>query len=137
MERIFVDSDVILDLLLDREPFAEASGKILTMAIEGKVQGYVSSLAINNIFYVTRKTLGSSMARQFISELIEYIHIVNVGEEEVRGALKSDIADFEDALQHAAAQTIEGLSMLVTRNTKDYKKATVVVTTPVAYLESR
>ncbi len=136
MEKIFIDSDVILDLLLERQPFVQQSAVVMEMAELGEIEGYASSLSMNNIYYLTRKVIGTKKAREVIDLLIDYLKIVGIGEAEVRQALKSDIQDFEDALQHAAAQTIEGLSMLVTRNTKDYKKATVVVTTPAAYLES-
>jgi predicted nucleic acid-binding protein len=137
MDKVFIDTDVIIDFLIDRQPHANHSSKIFDLADRGKVEIYISALSVNNVHYVTRKILGSKKAKTVISELLKFVKTQGVGENDILEALTDDIKDFEDAIQHSSATRIEGIKAIITRNTKDYKNSRLAVFTPETYLKSK
>lgn len=137
MDKLFVDTDVVIDFLTNRQPYAYHSSLIFDLSEKGKLQLFISSLSINNIHYVTRKILGDRKAKHLIRDLISLLDILSVSKEDIHNALKSDIKDFEDAIQYSCAQSVTGLTAIITRNTKDYKKASLAILTPEIYLKTR
>lgn len=133
MKRVLFDSDVLLDVLAQRQPFVITSAQALnTVAIE-QVQGYVSGHAVTNIFYILRRKIGSEAAREQLSRLLQRIQVASVTDEVIRQALQSSIADFEDAVTSAAA-SVAGLEMIVTRNTSDFVTSSVPAVMPEEFL---
>jgi predicted nucleic acid-binding protein len=137
MDKLFMDTDVIIDFLIDRQPHAYYASLLFDMSEKGELELFASSLSINNIHYVTRKILGDGNAKNLIKDLISLLEILGVGKTDVTNALKSDIKDFEDAIQYSCAQTVHGLTAIITRNTKDFKKAGLAILTPEIYLKTR
>lgn len=134
MDKVFVDTHVVIDFLIDRQPYANHSSKIFDLAEKGKIEVYISALSVNNVHYVSRRILGNKKAKTIISELLQFIKIQSVGEDDIQKALTDNIKDFEDAIQHASAASIGGIKAIITRNTKDYKKSRLAVLTPELYL---
>ncbi|MEQ8927716.1 MAG: PIN domain-containing protein [Fulvivirga sp.] len=134
--KIFIDTDVIIDFLIDRQPHAEASSKILNLSDKGIIQLYTSALCINNIHYVIKKVVGEKKARSIIHELLALISVIEVDETDLKNALDSSFSDFEDAIQYSTAQKIKGLKAILTRNTKDYKKSKIAIFTPETLIKT-
>lgn len=132
---LFVDSDVILDVLEKREPFYDYSAQILTLGDEKKVQLFTTSLVIANIYYIMRKHLGIQKAKENLRKLRIIVNVMSVNEKEVDLALNPELPDFEDALQYFTALNNK-IDFIITRNTKDYKNPKLIVQTPQEYIES-
>ena len=133
MKRVLFDSDVLLDVLAQRQPFVIASAQALNKVALEQVQGYVSGHAVTNIFYILRRQIGSEAAREQLSRLLQRIQVASVTDEVIRQALQSSIADFEDAVTSAAA-SVAGLEMIVTRNTSDFVTSSVPAIRPEEFL---
>jgi len=133
--KIFIDSDVIIDLFTDREPFVNAASEIFELNENGLIQIHVSAVSINNIYYVARKFLGHKKTILVVELLMNMTEIVGTTKDEILQALKNDFKDFEDSVQYSTALTIEGVEAIVTRNVKDYRKSEIAVFTPVNYLK--
>jgi len=136
MTKILIDSDVIIDLFLDREPFVDQSERIFEELAAGHVHGYVTASALLNIYYIVRKTLGRSMALDCLRRLFETdgLEILAIEKRHVQTALDSGMSDFEDAVQAVAAQ-FAGIDMIVTRNIRDFQNAPVPALTPEELLQ--
>ena len=132
---LFVDSDVILDVLEKREPFYDYSAQILTLGDEKKVQLFTTSLVIANVYYIMRNHLGIQKAKENLRKLRIIVNVMSVNEKEVDLALNSELSDFEDALQYFTALNNK-IDFIITRNTKDYKNPKLIVQTPQEYIES-
>ncbi|MGN5763743.1 PIN domain-containing protein [Acinetobacter calcoaceticus] len=133
-ERIFIDSDVILDVALARQPFVEASQSVLVLCENRTFTGCISSNSVANIYYILRKLGGDEKARIFIKQLLKFFVIIPVDHVGITNALESKFTDFEDAIQHFAALSF-GCSMIVTRNIQDYKFAELKVVLPSVFID--
>ena len=133
--KIFVDSDVIIDFLIDRQPHVVSSSKIFDLCDKSLISIFTSSLCINNVHYVVKKIIGNKKAREVISELLDLIDVLDVSVDDLQSALKSDFKDFEDAIQHSVALKEKGLKSIVTRNTKDYKNSKIAIFTPDTFIK--
>lgn len=135
MMRIFVDADIILDLLLAREPFFSAATRLFSLIQDGEIEGFVSPLIFSNLFYVLRKELSGPEAVGALRKLRLLTHILPVDEETIDLALASSFSDFEDAIQYYAAKT-QGLDAIVTRNKQDYRVAKLSIFTAEECIET-
>src|SRR5690606_8608038 len=111
-----LDSDVILDYLLNRMPFADNSQEIFTLANNSKVDLSVSSLSIANVDYLLKKSVGRVNSLLMIQEFCKYCRILSVGENEILLAFRSNFADFEDSIQHQTALSNSEIKGIITRN---------------------
>jgi len=133
MRRVFVDTDVILDLATGREPFVHASRKIMALLECGQSAGFVSSNVITNVYYVLRKLSSDAKARAFIMAILGYLFVVPVDHENVLQALQSPFRDFEDGVQHFSAKTNQ-CDCIITRNIDDYGSSEIPVYDPQGFL---
>ncbi len=135
-EKIFVDTDIVLDLLAKREPHYIYSAELFSLADQQEISAYVSSLTFANLFYIIRKYTSRKESIKTLSKLKILVNILPVGERIISLALASDFEDFEDAIQYYAAVE-NNLEIILTRNIKDYKKAEITVITAEEYLKYR
>ncbi len=133
MKRVLFDSDVLLDILAQRQPFIVASARALNTVMQNQVQGYVSGHAVTNIFYILRRQVGNEVARELLAKLLQHLQVASVTDEVIRQALNSSIKDFEDAVTSTAALTA-GLEIIVTRNTPDFVASLVPAMLPDEFL---
>lgn len=133
MNKVFVDSDVILDLLAQRIPHFHFSALLFTFADMKKLELYTSPTVFCNVFYILRKELGIEKAKSALRKLRLLIKIIDSSEKPIDCALNSDFSDFEDAIQCYTAQNHQ-ISIIVTRNVKDYKTAGIIVQNPETFL---
>jgi len=133
--KIFIDTDVIIDLLIDRQPHSKAATLIFDLAEKKEIKLFTSSLCLNNVHYITKKILGDIKARKVIGELIEIINVLSVSRSDIANAVNSDFKDFEDAIQHSVALTQDDIKSILTRNIKDYSKSKISVFNPETLIQ--
>ncbi len=131
--RVLLDTDVVLDYLLEREPFAEPAGQLFELIAQGVCDGYVSGITPINVFYLGRKDKGIVKAREAVGYLLTAVRVCPVNHAVLNEAFALPFADYEDAVQHASA-TASRLDAIVTRNVSDYKNATLPVFAPADFL---
>lgn len=133
--KILFDTNVVLDVLLNREPFA-ADAVNLFAAVENKrIQGYLCATTITTIEYLCAKGIGKNSARQAIKALLELFVIAEVNQKILCAAIDSGFADFEDAVLYQAG-VYSGVDGVVTRNSKDFRLAEIPIYTPTELYES-
>ncbi len=135
MLKVFVDTDIILDLLAKRDPHYQYSAKLFSLADEDEIKVYVSSLSFSNLNYILSKQFTTVQARKKLLTFKTLVNVLSVSEKSVDLALNSDFNDFEDALQYFTALEFK-ISTLITRNLKDYKKADISVLTAEQFIKS-
>jgi predicted nucleic acid-binding protein len=131
---VLFDTDVILDPLLDREPFAEAIAEIFSMVEKGNITGYVSAATVTTIHYLTAKAVGSGKAEKSIHKLLALLEVAPVNRAVLEGALEGAYDDFEDGVVSEAAYHV-GAKVIVTRNVRHYKTSPVPAYLPLEILK--
>jgi len=129
---ILLDTDVLLDVGLWREPWAKRSKAILDLCEAHVVSGFVAWHTVSNVFYLVRHQAGSD-ARPYIDGLLRFVEVAQVGHAEMQLALRLDMSDLEDAMQAAAAAAC-GAGRIVTRNARDFKRSPIPAVTPKGLL---
>ncbi len=133
-ENIFVDTDVIFDLLAKREPFYNYSAKLFTHADKQELTICVSSLCFGNLNYILSKQKSAIEARKILSRFKVLVKVLPVDDKVIELALNSDFKDFEDAIQYYCA--IEnGIKIIITRKLKDFKHARIPVLTAEEFVK--
>ncbi|MBE7175922.1 MAG: PIN domain-containing protein [Mucilaginibacter polytrichastri] len=130
---IFIDSDIILDTALRRVPFAHFADELFNQAKE--INLGTSAHCLLNVYYLGRRSFGSTATRGMIGNLIQQVRVFPVDESHLSTALVSRISDFEDAVQHAVA-VANNCRYLITRNLSDYKHAELPVLTAEQFLNT-
>ena len=136
MENVLIDTDVILDFFFDRKPFSDDASQILNLCEKGLVKGFVTSVIISNIYYLLRKTANHRNVIDSLKILMNFIDICNTDKDTILSAMSSDFKDFEDALQNFSSQNDSRISIIITRNTKDFKLSELSVMTPELFLKT-
>ena len=131
---IFLDTNILIDLLCHRQYCAEAA-TVVNMGIEGKLSLYCSSLTIANCIYNCRKILGKEKTAELLKLLCEYIRIAPCGQNEVDSAFAQGGVDFEDSLQYYSAIAIDA-DVILTRNERHYTFSTIPVMNCGLFLDS-
>jgi len=134
-KKVFIDSDIILDLLSKRDPFYSFAAEVITLGDLKNIELITTSLVFANVFYILRKSLGIDRAKELLRKLRIIIGIIPVNEKIVDLALNSKFSDFEDGLQYFTAREHD-IKIILTRNVKDYKEKDLLIQTPEEYLKS-
>lgn len=132
--RILVDTNVILDVLLDREPFSNVATQLLEKVENGILVGYLSATTITTIYYLTAKSIGREKAQIEISKLLSLFEVAPINRTVIEMAIRSKVSDFEDAVLCEAARHV-GADGIVTRNIKDFKQADVNIYSPAELIK--
>ncbi|MBR0282779.1 MAG: PIN domain-containing protein [Oscillibacter sp.] len=134
--RLLIDANVILDYLLSRQGFSEQAKQVIELARYSVDFEFVSSSAVTDIFYHANRELKNSFeAQDRISELIQFVSVLNVTEQDIRTALDMRWKDFEDAVQYAVALA-NHVDAVITRNAKDFERTEIPVLTPAEFLDA-
>lgn len=133
MRRLLVDTNVVLDVLLDRQPHADTSAAIWASIETGPCEGFLAADAITTIHYLVQRELGALKAKQLISLIVRVFHVATVDGTVIEQALRLRMADFEDAVTAAAALTSE-CEYVVTRDPKGFRGSPVRTLAPEAVL---
>ena len=133
-DKIFLDTDVALDHLADRLPFAEYAHRLFALAETGELAVCLSSLSFSNLYYILGKLKGHADALALLGKLKLLVRVSAVTEVEIQSALSSSFKDFEDAIQYITAKAEGGISAIVTRNKADYSASEIPVLSPDEFL---
>jgi PIN domain. len=135
MTDIFIDTDVIIDFLIDREPHSREAAIIFTLIEQKKLKGYVSSLTFSNLYYILRKIESHNKVIAKLDSISRLLTILKVDQQIIKHAIESGFPDFEDSIQYNCALDYKKIDVLITRNIKDYKGSQIPVMTPAIYLK--
>lgn len=132
---LLIDTNVLIDVLCEREEFFDDSKKVFDLCSSGKIKGVIAAHSITNIFYILRKGYTDVQRRNLLLSLFTCFTISSVDEQKLRSALiRSDFNDFEDCLQNECAIG-EKADCIITRNKKDFEGSDVKVYTPKEFIE--
>jgi predicted nucleic acid-binding protein len=134
MDKIFVDTNIVIDLLAKREPFYRAAQELFTLSDKKEVQLQISSLTFANAYYSIVKHYKSVDAKKHLSKFKVLVEILALEDKAIELALASDFEDFEDGLQYFTAMDNES-DIILTRNKKDFKSSKLPVMTAEEYLK--
>ena len=134
MERLLIDTNIVIDLLAKREGFYQDAQALFTLADQKNVSLYISSLTFANTFYILSRNLNTNETRKILIKIKALTKILPLEAKIIELALASDFSDFEDAIQYHTALDNQ-LDIIVTRNKKDFKRSKLPVLTAKEYLE--
>jgi len=130
--KIFIDTNIILDVFLERQKLSLGSGQILSLHKHHQLG--VSLLTFTTGFYIIEKDLGKKNAYHFLDKLSNIVNFLSTGKTDLRNAIHSGFNDFEDAIQYFTAKS-NGFEAICTRNVKDFKSSDIPVHTPEELLD--
>lgn len=136
MQKVFVDTDVIVDFLIDRKPFSDQAAIILSLSEYAHIRVYVSVLTFANCYYILKKFSSHSKVISKLSQLADMVEIIDVTKKSILDSLKSNFKDFEDSVQNESAKIDSQIKILITRNIKDYRASYLSILSPDEYLKS-
>jgi predicted nucleic acid-binding protein len=134
--RVLVDTNIILDVLLQREPLLAASSRIMGLSERREVDAFITATSATDLFYIMRKEMDKEQAKEALEKIIRIIGIVSVTRSDLIKALALEFSDFEDALQAQCAVKLKA-DLIVTRNVKDFRTSPVPAVTPEKFLGDR
>ncbi|MCX6035269.1 MAG: PIN domain-containing protein [Chloroflexi bacterium] len=133
--RALIDTNVVLDMLLERDPFVEDAQAIWRANREGRFQGYGCAITPGTVYYVAYKqTHDAKYALGLVVRILQAFYISPVDRDVLKRALQLEMTDFEDAIQSASAQA-DGLDFIITRDVKGYEKSPVKAITPADFVK--
>ncbi len=131
---VFLDTNVLLDVILERSQFLNDSKKILTLGDEGKVELYASALTIANCAYFARKFGGNP--HKCVELLLTWVKVIDLTRNHFEQVLTSSFTDFEDGLQFFSAREIKAIDVILTRNVNHFKSSDIPILTPSEFLQT-
>lgn len=134
MKRVLLDTNIILDLFLDRAPFSVHAAALWQANEDGHFEGYVSAITPVNLFYIARKFKGVTTARQAVAEILAACQVCPLDQTVLQLALVLPFTDYEDAVQHASA-TANHLDAIITRDPTGFAGATLPIFAPAEFLK--
>lgn len=136
MEKVLLNTDVILDFFFDRQPFAEYAAKIFSLCELESIQGFVTPVIFSNVYYLLRRTAKHEKVIEKLNQLLTITDVLMMDKSVIVQALNSKFKDFEDALQNYAAVNEGYIDAILTRNIKDFKNSEIGVMTPEDFLRT-
>lgn len=130
MKKVFLDTNILIDLIADRKPFSKYAMAIFTAAENKKLKLFTSSHSIATTYYLLKKYHDDKTLRQIVLGLFDYITVLSVDASILTQGLRSKHKDFEDAIQIHCAMSVDNITCIVTRNIKDFKGSEVAVFAP-------
>jgi len=127
--KILFDTNVILDVMLLRNPFLKAAVNLLAEVERKNIEGFVCPTTVTTIHYLVSKVKGQKEAKTQVENMLRLFNVTRVGKRELELALKSKILDYEDAVLHESALN-EQIDGIVTRNVKDFKNSKLTIFDP-------
>jgi len=133
MRKILIDTNVIIDIALDREPFVNHAKEIIKLIDKQKIKAYISATTVTDIYYITKRKTSHEQVIIFLENLFVFISVLSVNEGIVKKAIKSEKKDFEDAIQIETSKEND-ISVIITRNKKDFENSGLKIMNPDEYI---
>ena len=131
--KVFLDTNILLDVLLDRKPFCESSSCIWRLAEGGRLEAFISAISFNNVFYIVRKYAGKEAAQRTVEVMNVNFSVFPLTQDIIGRAIAAKLPDFEDSIQFFSAVSC-GAKYIVTRNARDFPQDSIPVLSPAAFL---
>ncbi len=129
-----IDTNIILDVFLKRNPFYEKAYKIVNMCKAGSVNGIISAHSVSNIWYILRKDFNDEDRRTLIKTLFDCFEVSSLNKQKLFSAVeRTDFSDFEDCLQAECAKEFDA-DFIITRNVKDFEHSSVMAVSPEEFI---
>jgi predicted nucleic acid-binding protein len=132
--KILLDTNIIIDNALEREPFWNASEQVLSLIEQGKIAGYISASTFSDLYYIIRKARGRDWTLSYLNQLVTFCQIATVNQAVITMAFTTTFKDFEDAIQYSTA-AVNQLDAIITRNSQDFPVVTPRILTPDQLIE--
>lgn len=131
---VLIDTNVILDYVLRREPFADTALRVLDTLLAGKEKVWLTASTVTDIYYVTRRTLrDAEKAKRVVEKLLNAFQVSGVDKTDCLNALDVEMSDYEDALVSVCAKKVKA-EYIITRNLKDFVNSPVPAIDPQDFL---
>jgi predicted nucleic acid-binding protein len=127
--KVLIDTNIIVDVALDRDPFFTDSEQILRFVERVEIEGYLSASTFSDLYYIIRKTKGNTWTLQFLQRMTTLCQVATVDQAVISMALTINFKDFEDAIQYSTA-ILNGFDAIITRNPGDFSVSTLRIMTP-------
>ncbi len=134
MMKILLDTNIILDIALERRDFYQDSKKVLLTINNLNITPHITATTVTDIYYILKKSKGHELTIAFLKNLFAFIDIIDVNKESIINALNSEMQDFEDAIQCYSAK-LNNINIIVTRNTADFKDSKIDAITPLQFVK--
>lgn len=135
MKTYFLDTNILLDFLANRQPFAKYALKIFDHARRDLWDIWTSSNSVTTVYYILERELGPKQAKMKIGQLLTYLHVQPITQQDLEHALQAPFKDYEDGVQHACALSHGGIDGIITRNQKDFRNSQVPIFGPEELFE--
>ena len=132
---VFIDTNVLIDVLSKRDPFYKSSALVWSLAEKGKINGLVSVISFNNIYYIVRKLRNNRTAERMLILIRDVFDVIALDKQILGQAIDAGFNDFEDAIQYASA-VHAGVDCLLSRNQKDFPIKDLPVMSPEEFITS-
>ncbi|MEO7976279.1 PIN domain-containing protein [Flavobacterium sp.] len=136
MKNVFIDTNILMDIFANRQPFVHNSLKIYTLGVDKKIKLFSTSNTVITLHYLLKRLIAEEKIRMALDEITQNIEIIPIDVNIIKKSLKSNHKDFEDAIQITAAQSIHNMDCIVTRDLKDFKFSEINVFTPDQFLNT-
>lgn len=136
MDKVLIDTDIILDFFFDRQPYAEYSAQVIGLCETNKIKGFITPVIYSNVYYLLRRAARHDKVIDNLKQLLMITDVLSMDKEVVSNALNSGFKDFEDSLQNFAAMKHGEMDVILTRNLRDFSRSEIGVMTPESYIKS-
>ena len=131
---VLLDTNVLLDFVLEREPFVEYAEQVFEAAKYHTIQLFMTATTITDLFYIARKEKGKEQTLDLIEDLLQFVEVASVDKAVILQALRSELTDFEDAVQECAAKQA-AIPTIVTRNEADFSNSDLEIHSPESFVK--
>ncbi len=132
--KVLLDTNIIVDVALERQPFFGDSETVLSFVEQGQIEGYISASSFGDLYYIIRKDKGRDLTLEFLRNIITFCQVATVDSTAISMALTVNFRDFEDAIQYSTA-VLNHLDAIITRNPRDFTVTTLRIITPNQLIE--
>lgn len=132
--KILIDTNIIVDVALERQPFYSESVQVLSLVHQKQVEGYISASTVSDLYYIIRKPKGRDQTMDFLRRISTFCRVATVDESVISMALAANFRDFEDAIQYSTAR-VNQLDAIVTRDIADFPVNTPRILTPAQLIQ--
>lgn len=132
--KVLVDTNIVIDVALERQPFQVTSTQVLIYAYRREIEAFISASTVSDIYYIVRKAKGHDATLEFLRIIAPFCRVATVDQSVISLALTSGFKDFEDAVQFATA-TVNQLDAIVTRNPQDFPDDVLQILTPEGLIQ--
>lgn len=132
--RLLLDTNVLLDIVLDRKPFANAARRVMIAGFYRDVELWAAAKSFTDVFYVARKAKGHEAAYRTVKSVVDEVSLCSTDGTDIQNALEARWPDFEDCVIYQAALKIKS-DYIITRNAEDFSRSSIPTMSPTEFID--